>query len=520
MQPTPATTPASNEVDSVAPTAILPGPRDPVEVRNLSATLSELSVELKIQLFHYFQAELQHSFPFITLDFDKTGSHDGQRVPNESNEEASHFMEFTQTSYAAPFTVAACLLVALHRRSGPQRHVARELLVSITSALLLNGHKSFDLLQCLIILCAWYVYHVIRVPQLHNLLHLAQSLAIDINLAQYGEHSGLPNRIWPDVGAIMFGEAQGSASAIAEQRLTLGLYYVQAIWAVSLRRLEYPRWSSRLDVARTYLQQHGNGTTDLYAMHITSALKIASNYLVPTGIRPSSALHIRAYTRCFTDEMSRFHATLAESLSSNKIFTQELMTLEIALHDLVIDTPTPSQPLSEKLEALHNMHALITSFWDNFLSLPLETYPLMNSITVGSQLSQAFEVLTKLHCITDVPGWDMDSLPSSTHFNEIADCLAERFEEVFLLERQRFPQLDCYYFAILPIKVRQWKRRFKEVVAKARPDVEIRMAERSDVVVSTPVRESLPQQVQQSFGTPSFDDFLQWPYPLEELGWP
>jgi hypothetical protein len=289
QQPTPESTPAPG----------LCGQQVPVSQElkhHVSDALQELPVVLKQQLFDEFLIDMRPSYPFLTLD---TEFGNEARTPTSTpGEPLSSFTErnsrtsFTDCNSRTPFTAAACLLVSLHRRIMLQKTVAAEWLASVSKALIIDGHKSFDLLQSILLVTTYYPYHMLRSPQLHTLIHLAQSLAIDLNLANYTSHIGMPSRLRSDIGAALFGVVHGRSSAIAEHRATLGLYYLQAMYAITLRRLEFPRWSTRLDHACEYLQQHGNDASDVDAVGVLQALKVASVYLGPDGIHPSNSVSL------------------------------------------------------------------------------------------------------------------------------------------------------------------------------------------------------------------------------------
>ncbi|KPI35509.1 uncharacterized protein AB675_10953 [Cyphellophora attinorum] len=527
QQPTPEPTPAPG----------LCGQQISRELKHhISDSLQELSIELKQELFDEFLIGMRPSYAFLTLEteFEK----DAQTYSSAPDESLS---SFTECNSRTPFTAAAILLVSLHRRISLQKSVAAEWLASVSKALIIDGHKSFDLLQSILLVTTYYPYHMLRSPQLHTLIHLAQSLAVDLNLANYTSHIGMPSRIRSDIGAALFGVVHGRSSAIAEHRATLGLYYLQAMYAITLRRLEFPRWSTRLDYACEYIQQHGNDSSDIHAVGILQALKVASVYLVPDGIHPSDSLPIRAYVRCFTTDMSRFRQMLPPRLKDDCVFAQELLTIEIALYDLAIaaleSTPHTSGETYEAISATHNC---LIAFVDKLLAYPLESYALMNSITLGSELSQMFEVFMKLHRIGNLdsnshnaeqspPIWTMADVPPSQQFSAVADRIAERLGDVFLDERARFPTVDCYRFAVYPIQVRQFKKKFDEQFATAGNAARgQQVAAQTDPVMNRSLQDmskSMPELQMQDGGMftsplPALDDLLQWGYIGEGTGWP
>jgi hypothetical protein len=238
--------------------------------------------------------------------------------------------------------------------------------------------------------------------------------------------------------------------------------------------------------------------------------------------------------------MSRFRQTLPPCLKENSAFAQELLTIEIALYDLAIAALESTTAASGEIhETISATHGCLIAFVEILLAYPLDSYALMNSITLGSELSQMFEVFLKIYRISNNDSNNgetdqrprvstMADIPPNQQYPAVADRIAERLGDVFLDERARFPTVDCYRFAVYPIQVRQFKKKFDDQFATAGSALQGQQVTGQNVpVVSRSLQEmsmSLPEMQQQDAGMftsplPAFDDLLQWGYIEEGTGW-
>lgn len=132
-------TPAASTDDRVATTdslttSIPPYPAISPTI-SPSAIISGFDDEKKSGFFNDFLNDLNQYYPMLVLDNE-------YRTARACEEQL-------------PFTFAACLVAALHRHPTQQKKAAREMLNYIGIAMLMDGKKSLDLVQGLLLLIAW-----------------------------------------------------------------------------------------------------------------------------------------------------------------------------------------------------------------------------------------------------------------------------------------------------------------------------------------------------------------------------
>jgi hypothetical protein len=361
-----------------------------------------------------------------------------------------------------------------------------------------------------------------------NLLGLARSLIADLGLALSPE--GLPIRLWADVSHLLFGRSTGPQNYGAECRALLGTYYVGALIAITLRRSDYPAWHESLERSCQYLESNSTSQTDVKALHSIRLLQLAEPYLIPRGVRPTQTLTPRNYAACFRPALESFRASLPTSLSNDTQFQLDISCVEIALYDRIVPAAETSVQTAETIEALHTLLALVGVYLDAFNTIPVHDFPAMTSLS-KSQMSQALEILAKLSTLHNVQGWDVQYVRTHYSFSAATDRLVEKFEAVYLAEKERYPDMETSQFAIYPIKLRQRKKWFEDALAKEQQESEADVATTvgtggvTAVVQesgATPLMGGAAQLVNSMTGQgwEVFDDFLLWNYPMEDFTWP
>lgn len=345
-----------------------------------------------------------------------------------------------------------------------------------------------------------------------NMLHLARAMVVDLGLAS--STTSLPDRVWGDVHRALFGSNPGPKDTAAEYRAILGVYYVGAFFAVTLRRPDFPHWHESLDKSCRYFEETSKSAANVHAIYSMRLLKLGERYLIPGGVRPSETMTVRAYVSCFRSDLQKFRSSLPTSLATSRQFQLDTQCIELALYDRVVASQTNHH--AETVEALHAFLALVSSFFDNYLAIPVVELPLTPSITRG-QLSHAIEILVKLSTLTGVVGWDCNYVRTHVSVPHTIDRLIERFEEVYTTEREQYPDMEASQFAIYPIKLRQRKKRYEEAIAKELQET-LNQAAANGVMSGSAGLGS--DSVGAMEGLEAFDEFLQWSYPVEEFSWP
>jgi hypothetical protein len=148
-----------------------------------------------------FQGSMASYFPFVVIP---------EGVPAESLKATKPFLYdniMMVTSYSKVF-----------RQSSSRSMIIR----SFTEQVLLQGKKSLDLLQGIVVFAAWYHHHLWSSPQLTNMIQLATALIFDLGL--HRAQSAYDGRDVSTEGIKSFRDRGiGSPRTLEERRVFLGL---------------------------------------------------------------------------------------------------------------------------------------------------------------------------------------------------------------------------------------------------------------------------------------------------------
>ena len=486
--PTPASTTSSTLWSAV-------GAGEPSAAINLvpSPTVSALDNDRKTALYANFLDEMNVYIPFLVIS-------DRLRTAAACEQQS-------------PFTFAACIIAALHRQTSLQKMAAREMLSYIGHTMIMQGTKSLDLLQGLLLLITWYYSHAQRNPQLMNLIHLATALLVDLGLTRSSASMSSTAIMSNDVPQLMYGTALESVDqCMAAHRALLGHYYVQAQISVAFRRLEYPRWTSYMEECCQKLRDASAHPHDIHIYHVARLYQCIERYICADSVKPSPSYPVRAYVSCFREDLQRIRSSLPLVLVSFQQFELHLQHAELALYESAIDAGTfTDQHQSQLVGALHACLARLNTFFDLFLSQPVETFPDFSFLHF-CQLSHAFDLLAKLSFFR-APGWDLTYMRNHTNFVSIGERVTDKFEDIYNNERMRFPDLEYSRFAIYPMKMRHCKKWYE-----ARLAAEVQEAQEKSNATN-----DRPSSSTDVFGNTTIPGSLggaMWSWPMDDdLGW-
>ncbi|KAF1943010.1 hypothetical protein EJ02DRAFT_374500, partial [Clathrospora elynae] len=89
--------------------------------------------------------------------------------------------ETSRLTKIKPFLMQVITTITLFHDTAIQQVMAKDLMRQVSERMLINGEKSMDLLQGLLVFLNWYNPHLFM-PSNHTLLHLAMSLTLDLNI--------------------------------------------------------------------------------------------------------------------------------------------------------------------------------------------------------------------------------------------------------------------------------------------------------------------------------------------------
>lgn len=129
------------------------------------------------------------------------------------------------------------IMVASYRNRELQKRRARDFMSSVANCVLLEGYKSFDVLQGLLVHIAWHQCHVKRNSQITNLLQLAIAVLADLELNK-PVHSNDRRKMIYDAARSSFGFTDETRDlSNEERRALLGCYFLSSMYVDHLPTL-------------------------------------------------------------------------------------------------------------------------------------------------------------------------------------------------------------------------------------------------------------------------------------------
>ena len=202
-----------------------------------ASTLSDFILGVKLQeaerLLRLFKCDLAVHFPFVI-------------VPDGSVENLYQLR---------PVLVMAIIVAASFRSLSQQRKLAKKLLEYLSLHILLQGEKSLDLLQGLLVLASWYVFLLfwattglcinawpacryqcqfsLRYSAFTSVLQLATGLASDLGLNQPPAKVDRHNFVLLTINGVQGGSTASCQHTNEERRALLGCFYVTSVYGCS-----------------------------------------------------------------------------------------------------------------------------------------------------------------------------------------------------------------------------------------------------------------------------------------------
>lgn len=321
-----------------------------------------------------------------------------------------------------PLLLHAIVTVTYFHDFPKQQIMLKQLMRHISERILINGEKSLDILQGILILVAWYHPHVFSQQQTTNLLHLAQALTIDLQIDRPAmqcegfKHAAAksgPNPPPPPKQPTM-----------EEYRALAGTYYMSAMFATSFKRIEAMRYTKYLDDALNALQQAQEYDNDLFLVQMVRLQHLIDD---ATKIETPTA-PMQMYVKAFTVDLDRLRKN-DPCKDTNNVFLRmqylatEIVVWEMSLTDLQDNN---AKPLRSHLDDLCHCVRAIKAFIDVFFTMPSSSYLTLPFYFFG-QFGHSFIALIRLASL-EVDGWDMKDLHEELNFSEIIEETARRYE--------------------------------------------------------------------------------------------
>ncbi|MCJ1399647.1 hypothetical protein MMC11_002849 [Xylographa trunciseda] len=313
----------------------------------------------------------------------------------------------------------AIVVAASFRSLSQQRKLAAKFLEYLALHILLEGEKSMDLLQGLLILGAW-----------RSSTGIATDLGINQPTATIDRH----NFVLSAINGVHGVAANSRQRTNEERRVLLGCFYLTSVTSACFKKLDAVRYTPYIEECGQILLAAGEhqGDVDLVAkvrlQHIIESIGYGlpfDRFRDPKITKPPVGLYIK----CFLADLHSVNSTLL-NLGGSTSLRLHYHIVEIHLYEIGLSETHNSSYSSHALGRLEIIHACLTalkSFFEVYIAIPIQQYYNL-PFTEWSQFAYAIIVLSKLTFLQD-DFWDAQFTRQTLDLLDILDQAAARLEE-------------------------------------------------------------------------------------------
>ncbi|OAA70128.1 hypothetical protein LEL_09944 [Akanthomyces lecanii RCEF 1005] len=322
-----------------------------------------------------------------------------------------------------PFLFKAMVMAASYHNRELQKRRARDFTISLTNCMLLEGYKSFDALQGLLVHISWYQCHVKRNSQLTNLLQLAIAALADLELNK-PVHANDRRKLVYDVTRSSYGFTSETRELTNdERRALLGCYYLSSTASTIYRKIDALRFSQYMEDALEHLLASQERESDVLLYYLVRLQQIVQNITQAVPYDEPHAPHtcgapLVMHIKMLDKSLSDFQSSLPASLRHHA----RIFLYEVSLYDAPWQGTLPHQRLDGLWSCVEAMH----SFFKIFCAMPNESC-ITIPYALWGQLSHALLTSSRV-CLVNIVGWDKSIMDSDKKFLPILDTVMNRLE--------------------------------------------------------------------------------------------
>ncbi|CAM1502540.1 Fc.00g045240.m01.CDS01 [Cosmosporella sp. VM-42] len=336
-----------------------------------------------------------------------------------------------------PFLYHNIMMVTSYPNVSRQAQSRSEVVKSFTEQIFLQGKKSLDLVQGIIVFVAWYHHHLSDSADLTNMVQLATALVFDLGLHRTQNPFG--GQDIPIESIKNFGDKwMKPARTLEERRTFLGLYCLSRGLSANLGKIEPLQDTPYVEECRVELETRQEYLSDRYLVLQVQLQNIAD------ASRRSFPFHsvdywsqmgtetIRMLVKSFEKDLEQFKISLESGLIQSTLFRIHLASIsihntEIALRKSPSAEKTPPTSNPARLGLLMTCLQSTKSFFTEWLSLPSNVYHRL-PVNVFATVAHAAVILGMLN-LFHYDAWDLNYVREVASFPQTMDKLAQKYEE-------------------------------------------------------------------------------------------
>lgn len=299
--------------------------------------------------------------------------------------------------------------------------MVKQMMRDIAERVLINGEKSLDIVQGIIVFVCWYHPHVFWAQQVTNLLHLAIAMTVELGIDRPPNQCGEFKKA--TVKAIHAPPVPRTPT-MEEHRTLAGVFYMTGMLASSFKKIDSMPRTRYLEDSMKTLEKAAEYESDMLVVQMVRLQHlIHETYTMETSNAPAHMC-----VRAFKADLDRLRENDPCKDSKNVFLKLQYLTAEVLIYELtLIDLQDDhAKPTPAHLGDLYRGVDSIRSFLDVYFSIPSSVYLTLPFSTFG-QFAHTFIVLVKLASL-EVEGWDMKDLQDKLGFLNVIEEAAARLD--------------------------------------------------------------------------------------------
>ncbi|KAL1798757.1 hypothetical protein ACET3X_002794 [Alternaria dauci] len=324
-----------------------------------------------------------------------------------------------------PFLLKAIETVTFFHDTTTQQFMVKDLMQQISERMLINGEKSLDLLQGMLVFSNWYNPHLFAPPSHNVLLHLTMALTHDLDIDRA---PGFCEKVTLMAASQAHGVPQPAKVVTNdERRAVLGTFYLTSQIFTSFRKIDTLHWSPWLTKCADALTQAEEYESDLLLVQLTRSQRIMQEAM---GTEYDHA-PVSFYAKSFLSDLDNIGLASVHGTSAIVLRLQQACARtaiwERSFGNLATHTVKETD-LRQRLDGMWHCMDAAKKYTDIYLELLVEDYPLV-PFGVFAQFAYIFVVLVRASLI-EMDGWDVKALRSFIDFSSLLEKASQRYDAV------------------------------------------------------------------------------------------
>jgi hypothetical protein len=323
------------------------------------------------------------------------------------------------------FLMHAIRVVSSFHDTSKQQALAKDLMQQICERLLVNGEKSLEILQGLLVFLNWHNPHVYAPHSSTNLFHLAIALTTDLNIDR---GTGTCEKAQMESAIRAYGATQASKTVTNdERRAVLGTFYLTSVISTSFRKVDPVRWTPWLSDCASALSEAHEHQSDGHLVQLVHMQRIMQETM---AIEYPNA-PCQFYASSFLRELEKISTFSGNGTIETVVRLQDACTRvavwQRSFANLSGEIAGPSR-LRQRLEGMWYCMEASKTFIDIYMDISVQDY-LVVPFGVFAQFAYVFVVIVRALSL-QIDGWDAPALRRYIDLSEIADNAYQRFDSV------------------------------------------------------------------------------------------